>query len=288
MKKKIIVCTTFRDFNGNTNDKIQRLFLQSLREQTYQDYILVATIFKEKNVEETLREMSIPYATYQGKTPECKFSLTEVFLNGLEVARQHPGSVIMWTTCDTIYDRTFFEKLAEIRDGVCGTSYPHTGYRTIDDFMKRTNRMNIWFGIDAIFFEESVFDEKATDAIRRYPNRDWGYFEFFLTGIGMVFAKRMINMRPSMIARIDNDFEAAGRKYEDVKVSCGKNAIELKRFGKDFGLRVSNKPYDWLVNYRIEAKSMRERLERIAIYVALKYITSSLRSAIVRLQSIFR
>ena len=50
-KKKILVCVTFREFNGDENDRIQRLFLESIKEQTYKNYKIIATVYREKNVE---------------------------------------------------------------------------------------------------------------------------------------------------------------------------------------------------------------------------------------------
>ena len=52
---KIIVNTTFRDFTGGINDKMQINFIKSLKRQTMQDFILVVTIFGEHNVEDTIR-----------------------------------------------------------------------------------------------------------------------------------------------------------------------------------------------------------------------------------------
>lgn len=43
--KKIVLTTTFRSFEGNKNDRLQQMFLKSLSRQTYQNFILVVTIF---------------------------------------------------------------------------------------------------------------------------------------------------------------------------------------------------------------------------------------------------
>ena len=45
--KRIIIATTFRDFIGNDNDKIQFAFLDSIKSQSYTNYELVVTKFKE-------------------------------------------------------------------------------------------------------------------------------------------------------------------------------------------------------------------------------------------------
>ena len=36
--KKILIATTFRNFNGSENDKIQRMFLNSLVNQSYKNF----------------------------------------------------------------------------------------------------------------------------------------------------------------------------------------------------------------------------------------------------------
>ncbi len=48
--REIIICVTFREFDGSTNDLIQRRFLDSLSQQTYRNFRLVVTNFREKNV----------------------------------------------------------------------------------------------------------------------------------------------------------------------------------------------------------------------------------------------
>ena len=45
---QIILSTTFRDFDKSMNDRMQMRFLHSLKSQTFQDFILVVTVFDEK------------------------------------------------------------------------------------------------------------------------------------------------------------------------------------------------------------------------------------------------
>ena len=54
--KKIVVTTTFRSFMGDKNDRLQRSFLRSLKKQTYQNFILVVTIYREKNIEQNVKD----------------------------------------------------------------------------------------------------------------------------------------------------------------------------------------------------------------------------------------
>lgn len=85
---KIILCTTFRDFKGTENDEIQYRFLDGIRQQTYQNYQVVTTTFGEKKVKNIvdayLKEKSI--VKNIDIDPQYRFSLTDVVLNGIEVA----------------------------------------------------------------------------------------------------------------------------------------------------------------------------------------------------------
>ena len=48
---QIIISTTFREFKEDENSKMQVAFLRSLQKQTMKNFVLVVTIFNEKNVE---------------------------------------------------------------------------------------------------------------------------------------------------------------------------------------------------------------------------------------------
>lgn len=286
MAKKIIICTTFREFNGNDNDQIQRLFLKSVKEQTHQDYIMVVTIFREKGVPEALKEAGIKHTITYGDAGTGKFVLSQVFKNATDAARQDPDSIVLWTTADTIYDPDYFAYLANIKDeNFAGTSYPHVGYVGMDDFHNRNNKKYIWYGIDMLFFSSSSFlDERLQKAIDDYPNADWGYFEFLLVAWGMVFAKKTINTWPVTVARIDNNYKADGNGYDIIKAACNKNFIGLMEFADRFGL--SHKFYEWILDYKVTDRSWSLIPMRIVIYWHIKYAASYLRAAMPKIKRI--
>ena len=182
MNKKIIITATFRDFNGNSNDKIQRLFLKSIKNQTNQNYLLAVTLFGEKNVTNVLTEEKIPFITFQGDAGEHRYSLTQVLLNGIKAAKENKDSIILWTTCDVIFDPDFFEKIvAKTKSRTCGTSYPHLTYPSVDDYKGKRNGHLLWYGIDSIFYSSDVFTEPAAEeALKKYPSEGWGHGDFFL------------------------------------------------------------------------------------------------------------
>ncbi len=53
MSREILVCVTFREFDGGENDAIQRKTLESFRQQTYKNYCLIVTVYREKKCRES-------------------------------------------------------------------------------------------------------------------------------------------------------------------------------------------------------------------------------------------
>ena len=184
--RKIIICTTFREFNGNSNDKIQRLFLESIKEQTYKNFILSVTTFGEKNVEKVLVQEEIPHIIFKGDAGEYRFSLTQVLQNAISLIINSDSHIILWTTCDVIFEKDFFENIInEFKPGYCGTSLPHSVYTNHDNYINNNNPWKLWWGLDLIFFDSDILASvKVNNIIDNYPNNGWGYFEFFLSGVG--------------------------------------------------------------------------------------------------------
>jgi hypothetical protein len=238
--RRVLVCTTFREFNGNANDAIQRLFLRSLRAQTYQDYTLIVTTFGERNIEKALLEEGISsYEIHAGEAGKYRFSSTQVVQNAVAAVKGPGTAVIVWTTCDDIFDPRFFEEaLATLTPRAACTSLPHIMYRTMADYDADRPYLKCWGGIDTICFDADVFlQPEVQEALRRYPNKGWGYFEYFLSGIGRVFCENMYNIAPPLIDRIDNDRKANNetRAYFNLVTSHNKGTYEA--FARDYGLR---------------------------------------------------
>ena len=83
---RVVVNTTFRDFTGDINDEMQIKFLKSLRRQTFQDYILVVSVFYEKRVETVVRSILGDRCTfiYDACEGNYRFSLSKTFKNGID------------------------------------------------------------------------------------------------------------------------------------------------------------------------------------------------------------
>lgn len=207
--KKIFICTTFREFNGNENDKIQRLFLQSIVNQTYKNHELIVTIYKEKKIEETLNELKLLHSCFYSKNTECRFSLTEVLLNCIESTKNENEAIIIWTTCDVIFSNNFFQEIINnYSKNFCGTSHPHITYANTDHLNKNLPLKQIPAeGIDTIFFDSNIFkNENNKRIIKNYYFKDWGIFEHFLIAFGKKYSEKMINLwNITDISKIQNN-----------------------------------------------------------------------------------
>ena len=133
--RQIVVCVTFREFDGGPNDRIQRLFLDSIAQQTYSNFFLCVTNFREKKVRAVLEEYEIPF-TFDQAQVDTKISLTCILEHGIR--KLQPGnSILMYTNADHIYPAHFLETVArEFEPGCAGTSYPQIVYNTVSDFQR--------------------------------------------------------------------------------------------------------------------------------------------------------
>ena len=249
--KKIIIATTFREFNGNSNDQIQRLFLKSLREQTYQNYILVATTFGEKNVEKALTEENIPHKVFEGSvSPEFRFSATQVLENGISLVGAPNSYILMWTTCDVVLEPSFLNSIkTKLPHLGSGTSYPHVIYPDTKSYEIQKNKVLFWAGIDTIFFDADLLtSNEAKSDIKNYPNLGWGFFEFFLTGMGLKYARKMINIWPIKLEKIDNDRAINNETSVYLNTTSNHNKSFLEKFISDN--KIKKDFFRWLAYYK--------------------------------------
>src|SRR3954465_7252148 len=95
--RRIYVCTTFREFNGDPNATIQEHFLDSLEAQSYTNWELVATTFGERKVTATLGERSFDSRVIDAGAPgDYRYSLTDVVSNAVR-ALEETGGILLWT-----------------------------------------------------------------------------------------------------------------------------------------------------------------------------------------------
>lgn len=240
---KIIVATTFREFNSQENSMIQDLFLKSLLNQSYKNFVLVTTIFKEKNIERHLRlnYPSIDCVFHNSTLQTGRFSLTEVFINGLNQAIKYEDGIILWTTCDVILDSNFFEIILEnFTPNISGTSHPHVLYENIVNYEKNIASIqnDLSSGIDTIFFDSSLFDIKENyDMINSYTFVDWGIFEHFLVAISTKISKNRVNIfNKSIIKKITNNRYEYNETQDYLSKSWINNRAVFYSYIRDHGL----------------------------------------------------
>lgn len=126
MNKKIYVCTTFREFCGDTNSIIQDKFLNTIKNQTYKNYKLIITTFGEKTVKSHLNKI-IPEEKFlitESKKGNYKYSLTDVVINAINQIKE-PG-ILIWCTCDIELQPNYFQTLIEkYESGIAGITHPN-------------------------------------------------------------------------------------------------------------------------------------------------------------------
>jgi hypothetical protein len=239
--KKIYVSTTFREFDGSANDGIQRHFLASLKSQTYKNWQLAATVFHEKTVQDTVRSIIPDAVLLKTDAHGYKFSLTDVLLNTIAVAGNDEKSVIIWTTCDVIFENNFFENIIRNYSSTfSGTSHPHRYYQTLEQLKNRSDTFiyNIGFGIDTVFFSTKILSsENVKNILNKYRFINWGYFEQFLVGIALKYSDKRINLcKKSFIIKIVNDRDANNETKEYFNECTLLNRPVLKEFFKNEGI----------------------------------------------------
>ena len=134
--RQILVCVTFREFDGSTNAKIQQRFLDGIRRQDYKNFKLIVTNFREKLVRQTLDESNLPYEFHQSEK-DCRISWTEVIQTSFQYLEKG-RHIILWTNADNVFEPNLFSEIVknfEPRSG--GTSYPPIHYASLQDFERK-------------------------------------------------------------------------------------------------------------------------------------------------------
>lgn len=233
--KRIIITTTFRDFKGNANDRMQMLFLKSLARQTYRNYILAVTLFGEKNVEKTVRKIlgeKVAFIETEIEKP-YRYSLSKVILNGIGYGREHGADILLDCSGDIILQDNFLQTVADnYSECYAGISHPNIFY-DVDDSFKVTNKRigECCRGIDVRFFDFALLSRPDVYKILQcHTLYDWGGFEHFLTAIAMRYAQRMINVfRESKVIKFENDREASDESKQYFIKSHKRNSQALIR-----------------------------------------------------------
>ena len=106
MNREILIVTTFKEFDGGRDDQIQRFWLENLKEQTYQNFKLVVTNFREKNVRQAISDAGVTCDFFQSKN-DCLYSLSDMLENAIQIIK--PGKhIVLYPSPDHIFDNNFF------------------------------------------------------------------------------------------------------------------------------------------------------------------------------------
>lgn len=237
--KRVVIATTFRDFNGSTNDEIQRAFLRSLKSQMYKNVTLVCTVFKEKKVDEELEKYDIDKVIFHSDLKEYKFSLSEVLINALNVASA--DDIVMWSNSDVLFEEDFLLNLTKSMDeNDMGTCHPHIVYTSLQDYENKTANYSYspMSGFDLVFAHARIFKQPDVwQILNTYKNVDWGWFESFMSAIVLYKNLKRANLyNLNSVYKIANDRKANNETNMWLKNSCLNNKKTLERFLNDYGI----------------------------------------------------
>ena len=133
MLREILIVTTFKEFDGSRAAQIQEFWLDHLHRQTYKNFRLVVTNFREKNVERALEKSNLSFEFFQSTT-DCLYSIADMYENTIKFIKQGE-QIILFPSPDHLFDDNFFEVIANtFHPGVAGTSFPHPQYLSLDDY----------------------------------------------------------------------------------------------------------------------------------------------------------
>lgn len=240
---KIIVNTTFRDFDGTINDEMQIHFLKSLQKQTMQDFVLVVTIFNERKVERMVRAYMGKQCVfiYDARGTNYNFSLSRTFLNGIDYGLEHGADILLDCSADIILQKNFLEVVSErCNVGEAGISHPNVFMEQSKDGKRKFYFGKISRGIDARYFSLDLFqNEHIHELLNRFPSYDYGAgIEKELCCIAIKYASKRHNIfMESKVIKVENDRGGVSGKINAfMRKGIARNIPTVKRFLSSEGL----------------------------------------------------
>ena len=131
-RREILLCCTFREFDGGPNDDVQHAFLESVARQGHPDLRLVVTNFRERNVRRELDRHGVRYVFRQSPL-DVQISLSEMLAHAADEVT--PGkSIFVYTNVDHLFPADFFLDLERhFEPGSSGTWFPQIIYASRAD-----------------------------------------------------------------------------------------------------------------------------------------------------------
>lgn len=134
-ERTIVICVTFREFDGSSNAKIQELLLDSLERQSYKNFILSVTNYRENidRLREVLSRYSFEYHVDQSPK-DYVLSFTQTLQSGIKYL-ERGRSILLFTCADHIFPEDFLQTLVDhFEPGCAGIFHPSIVYTTVNDF----------------------------------------------------------------------------------------------------------------------------------------------------------
>lgn len=238
-KPQIIISTTFREFDGSPNDRMQIKFLYSLKRQTFQDFMLVVTVFGEKRVGKVVEKIlgkraKLVYDTGGG---QYRFSLSKTFMNGVDYGLANHARILVDCSSDIILQKNFLE-VVNVRTGsqTAGISHPNIFLERLDNGEKKYTYGRLDQGIDIRFYSLDLFkNNHVYNILKRFPSYDYGAgIERILCGIAIKYAKKRCNIfMESRVLKEENSREGHGSIETDfMREGIRKNVPVTERFAE--------------------------------------------------------
>lgn len=191
----------------------------------------------KKEVRNELKKYSFGSIFYEGAKDDCRYSLSQVILNGINYADKvsQNNYILLWTTCDVIYEPQFFETIIKnYKENIIGTSHPHVVATSIDNYKNgKFGKLIVSAGFDLVYFDDKFLgNPKVSDSLRSYIFKDWGYFEHFLIAlVGLVQSSGRINVyEEAKIFKIKNNRQLTDDSKEFLEESSKLNKRILEKF----------------------------------------------------------
>lgn len=234
---QIVISTTFRDFDGSPNDRMQMKFLYSLSRQTFQDFVLVVTVFNEKKVDRIVRKVLGNKATiiYDCGSDNYIFSLSKTFMNGVDYGLANHARILVDCSSDIILQDNFLEVVNKrIKKCTAGISHPNIFRERMCDGRIQYSYGKIGRGIDIRFYSLDLFQNKHVyDLLNRFPSYDYGAgIERILCGMAIKYAKGRYNIfMESKVLKEENNREGQiGVETEFMRKGAERNIPVTERF----------------------------------------------------------
>lgn len=232
----IYIATTFREFDGSENDRIQRLFLDRLSSERHCELKLKVTTFGEKSVSKVLQEYNINCDISEETPFDYRFSLSQVLSNAIDNQNFDNEDLVIWTTCDVIFSDDFFLKASIANDAARGNvsiiSHPHLIYRDTESLGKGLYKNNgPADGIDFVGFSGARINKQFRQDIADNFFSDWGVFEHFLVAVAVKNNFKRINLYEQAPAKkICNDREVNNENEQYFRACLNKNWPVFEHF----------------------------------------------------------